>query len=95
MPKYRICDLINQIDGFSPVRIFIDDVKVWDDDDFDITDIQETYDPNHDYWINEFNTRVAAHTGKFYSILAKEDYVIEITFKIVDFHHTEVYIKTK
>lgn len=99
MPKYntsiRICDLKEQIDAFAPTRIFINGEIVWDDNDLDVTELMGYYKVNHELWHEEFNSIVAACNENFDKVFERTELVENVIFKIVDYHHTEVYIETK
>lgn len=67
--EVTIRDYADIITSMGPVKVFYNDILIWDD----MTDPLE--------WYHEF--------------LSKDILVTKITFEIVHFHHTEVYIYTR
>lgn len=81
--EIRICDIANEIRNMAPIIIFINGKKVWSDD-VDLTDIESK---NAIFLIQE-------NLKQFDEMLHREDLVWEITYHIVQHHHSAVYIKT-
>lgn len=81
--EIRICDLAKEIKNMSPIMILINGKEVWSDD-INITNLT----PEEIPW--------ALHTNlkQLDEILHREDLVWEITYHIVQHHHSAVYIKT-
>lgn len=67
--EVTIRDYADIITSMGPVKVFYNDILIWDDD----TDPLEWY----------------------HELLSKDILVTKITFEIVLFHHTEVYIYTR
>lgn len=81
--EIRICDLANEIRKMAPIIIVINGKKVWSDD-IDTTNLAPEDVP------------LALHTNlkQLDEILHREDFVWEITYHIIQQHHSAVYIKT-
>ena len=72
----RICDFSEIIQKTCPIKIFINNEVVWDDEAYDVSNYQDS--------IAQYN-----------EVLNREDIVLSITFDIVMFHHSIVYIETE
>lgn len=81
--EIRICDLANKIKSMSPITILINGKKVWSDD-IDLTNLTP----------EEAQLVLCTNLKQLDEILHREDLVWEITYHIVQHHHSAVYIKT-
>ena len=78
-------DLKQVITGMCPIRIFINNILVWDDDDVDLTNM-------HSY--QEALDAIAKNEKKFENIFLDPRYVLNINFEIVEHHHSIVRVAT-
>lgn len=80
----RIFEITQQIRGFSPVEIYIDNKKVWSDD-IDLTNLSN----------EEGYELVRKNKRKYYEVLSRHDLVKNINFEIKYEHHSIVKIITE
>lgn len=79
----RIFEITQQIRGFSPVEIYIDNKKVWSDD-IDLTNLSD----------EEGYELVRKNKRKYHEVLSRHDLIKSISFEIVHQHHSIVRIET-
>jgi len=84
MTEIKICDLYDTIASMSPIEIYINDKRVWSDD-VDLTNVS----------IGDEAKAIHENISQYNAIFARQDLVEEIIFKITDYHHSVVYIKTE
>ena len=82
--EIRICNLAAVIRSMCPVAIIINCLPVWMDD-VDLTNVDD-----------EVGRHLIEVNKKHYEeVLRREDIVASITFQVVEYHHTAVYILTE
>ena len=72
----HICDFSETIQNLCPIKIFVNNELIWDDEVYDVSNYQDSI-------------------IKYNEALARKDIVLSITFNIVMFHHSIVYIETE
>lgn len=80
----RIFEITQQIRGFSPVEIYIDNKKVWSND-IDLTNLSD----------EEGYELVRKNKRKYHEVLSRHDLVKNISFEIKHEHHSIVKIITE
>ena len=80
----RIKDIRGVILRMGAIRIYVDGVKLWDDEDCDLTDLTE----------EDALAVMDRHLAEKNAVLSREDLVYSVNFRIVEFDHSECRITT-
>lgn len=80
----RIKDIRDEILRMGVIRIYVDGVKLWDDEDCDLTDLTE----------EDAMIVIDRHFAEENAVLSREDLVYSVNFRIVEFDHSECRITT-
>jgi len=83
--KHRIIDFQFAIADMNPVQIYIDNQLVWDDENFDVSELTE----------QQALDALQEHKKQFFMTLFRGDLVKSIKYDIVHAHHSIVYIETE
>lgn len=79
--EVTIQDISGQISAFAPIEIYFNNQLIWSDD-VDCTEMSQ----------EETIAAIKKNLQDYEQVMKRDDIVMSITFEIVQFHHSRVYI---